>query len=136
MWVLYRSQSKKKAFTKSCLKWKDDFGKKEIEKDLGQMKKYCTVIRLICHTQQKLLRRRQKKAHIVEIQLNGGSVADKVDFAREHFEKEIPVKQVFSKNEMIDIVGVTKGKGFKGKIYCLLKLLNNDIKDDNIGITN
>ena len=74
-----RSQSKKKAFTKSCLKWKDDFGKKEIEKDLAQMKKYCQVIRVICHTQQKLLRRRQKKAHIVEIQLNGGNIADKVN---------------------------------------------------------
>ena len=36
------------------------------------------VIRVICHTQQKLLRRRQKKAHIVEIQLNGGNIADKV----------------------------------------------------------
>jgi large subunit ribosomal protein L3e len=69
---------------------------------------------VICHTQQKLLRRRQKKAHIMEIQLNGGSIADKVDFAREHFEKEVPIKQVFAKNEMIDCIGVTKGKGFKG----------------------
>merc|ERR1712029_1185061 len=34
------SQSKKKAFTKSCTKWADDLGKKEIEKDLAQMKKY------------------------------------------------------------------------------------------------
>merc|ERR1712141_381381 len=42
------SQSKKKAFTKSCTKWGDDLGKKEIEKDLAQMKKYCTVIRVIC----------------------------------------------------------------------------------------
>merc|ERR1719420_488832 len=31
------SQSKKKAFTKSCTKWADDLGKKEIEKDLNQM---------------------------------------------------------------------------------------------------
>merc|ERR550539_1351400 len=30
----------------------------------------------------KLLRRRQKKAHIMEVQLNGGSIADKVNFAR------------------------------------------------------
>ena len=36
------------------------------------------MVRVICHTQQKLLRRRQKKAHIMEVQLNGGSVADKV----------------------------------------------------------
>merc|ERR1712088_509887 len=72
------SKSKKKAFTKACLKWKDDTGKKEIEKDLSQIKKYCTVVRVLCHTQQQLLRRRQKKAHIMEIQLNGGTIADKV----------------------------------------------------------
>merc|ERR1712020_390761 len=108
------SQSKKKAFTKSCTKWADDLGKKEIEKDLAQMKKYCTTIRIIVHTQMKILRRRQKKAHIMEIQLNGGSVSDKVDFARNHFEKEVPVTAVFGKDEMIDMIGVTKGKGFKG----------------------
>merc|ERR1712112_83150 len=108
------SQSKKKAFTKSCTKWADDLGKKEIEKDLAQIKKYCTVVRVIVHTQMKILRRRQKKAHIMEIQLNGGSIADKVDFARSHFEKEVPVGQVFAGDEMIDIIGVTKGHGFKG----------------------
>merc|ERR1711976_967783 len=107
------SQSKKKAFTKSCTKWADDLGKKEIEKDLAQMKKYCTVIRVIVHTQMKILRRRQKKAHIMGVQLNGGSVADKVQFARDHFEKEIPVT-VLAKDEMMDIIGVTKGHGFKG----------------------
>merc|ERR1712212_1476730 len=108
------SQSKKKAFTKSCTKWADDLGKKEIEKDLNQMKKYCTTIRIIVHTQMKLLRRRQKKAHIMEVQLNGGSIADKVNFAREHFEKEVPVGKVFAQDEMIDVIGVTKGHGYKG----------------------
>merc|ERR1712189_113897 len=108
------SQSKKKAFTKSCTMWADDLGKKEIEKELAQIKKYCSVVRVIVHTQMKILRRRQKKAHIMEVQLNGGSVADKVDFARNHFEKELPVTSVFAKDEMIDIIGVTKGHGFKG----------------------
>merc|ERR1711931_248189 len=84
------------------------------EKDLSQIKKYCSVVRMIVHTQQKILRRRQKKAHIMEIQVNGGSIAEKVDFAKEHFEKKIPINDVFAKNEMIDIIGVTKGKGFKG----------------------
>ena len=53
-WVFYKnwSKSKKKAFTEACLKWKDDMGKKEIEKDLSQIKKYCQV-----------LKHRQKKAH-------------------------------------------------------------------------
>ena len=41
-------------------------------------------------------------------------MADKVEWAREHLEKSIEVKQVFSSNEVIDVIGVTKGKGFKG----------------------
>ena len=109
-----RSKSKKKAFTKASKKWEDDLGKKEIAKELNQIKKYCSVVRLICHTQQKLLRRRQKKAHIMEIQINGGTVAQKVDYARDLFEKEVRCKAVFAKDEMIDCIGVTKGKGFKG----------------------
>jgi len=106
--------SKKKAFTKASLKWQDDSGKKEIEKDLSKIKRYCSVVRIIAHTQMKLMNRRQKKAHIMEIQLNGGSVPEKVEWARGHLEKPIPVQQVFDQDEMIDVIGVTKGKGFKG----------------------
>merc|ERR1712135_171802 len=64
---------------------------------------------MIVHTQMKILRRRQKKAHIMEVQLNGGSIADKVNWAREHFEKEVPVTEVLSMDECIDVIGVTKG---------------------------
>jgi len=107
-------RAKKKAFTKASKKWADDAGKAAIEKDLTAMKKYCKVIRVICHTQMRLMNQRQKKAHIVEIQVNGGNIADKVDWAREKLESQIPVEQVFVQDEMIDIIGVTKGKGFKG----------------------
>nr|CAI5861663.1 unnamed protein product [Callosobruchus analis] len=62
----------------------------------------------------KLLKQRQKKAHIMEIQLNGGTVADKVAWARERLEKPIPVAEVFAQDEMIDCIGVTKGHGYKG----------------------
>merc|ERR1712179_710769 len=59
-------------------------------------------------------KKRQKKAHIIEIQVNGGSVHQKVDWVREHMEKAVPVTSVFAQDENIDIIGVTKGKGFKG----------------------
>ncbi len=61
----------------------------------------------------------QKKAHLMEIQVNGGSVADKVEWVREHMEKQIPVGEVFSRNEVIDCTGVTKENGFKGAVVCL-----------------
>jgi len=107
-------KSKKKAFTKASKKWQDDLGKRVIEKDLKAIKRYCKVVRVIAHTQMKLLRQRQKKAHIMEIQLNGGTVAQKVDWARQHLEKPVSITQVFAQDEMIDCIGVTKGKGFKG----------------------
>ncbi|KFM78921.1 60S ribosomal protein L3, partial [Stegodyphus mimosarum] len=107
-------KSKKKAFTKYSKKWQDEVGKKEIEKEFKKMAKYCKVIRVIAHTQMKLMRKRQKKAHIMEIQLNGGNISQKIKWARDHLEKPVPLSQVFSQDEMIDVIGVTKGKGFKG----------------------
>jgi len=106
-------RSKKKAFTRASKKWQED-GAKEIEKDFAKMKKYCKVIRVIVHTQMKLLKKRQKKAHIMEVQVNGGSVPQKVDWARDMLEKQVNVGSVFSQDELIDVIGVTKGKGYKG----------------------
>ncbi len=39
----------------------------------------------------RLMRHRQKKADIIEIQLNGGTVEEKVDWAREHLEKQVRI---------------------------------------------
>ena len=50
----------------------------------------------------------------MEIQLNGGTIEQKVQWAREHLEKPVPVSNVFAPDEMIDVIGVTKGKGYKG----------------------
>merc|ERR1712072_999582 len=55
-------------------------------------------------------------AHVMEIQINGGSVSDKVDFAVNLFEKQVPVSTVFNEGEMLDICAVTKGHGFQGVI--------------------
>lgn len=55
----------------------------------------------------------------MEIQVNGGTVSDKVDWVREHMEKAILVKEVFNQDEVIDCIGVTKGKGFKGDLFVL-----------------
>jgi len=106
--------SKKKAFTKYSKKHTES--SKPIDVQLNRMKKYCTTIRAICTTQMKLLNLRQKKNHVLEVQVNGGSVAEKVDFATSLFEKEIKVDSVFAQDEMIDVIGVTKGKGVAGVI--------------------
>jgi len=112
---LYKNwyRAKKKAFTRYQNKTAEERDQ-NITKELNKMKKYCTVVRVIAHTQIQKLKMRQKKAHVMEIQINGGSIADKVDFAKSLLEHEVPVKNVFETSEMIDCIGVTKGKGFEG----------------------
>jgi len=94
-----------------------DAGKKNIQTQLEKLKKYATVIRVLAHTQiRKMKGLKQKKAHIMEIQVNGGTIAQKVGFAYSFFEKQVPIDVVFQKDEMIDIIGVTKGKGYEGVV--------------------
>jgi large subunit ribosomal protein L3e len=105
-------RSKRKAFTKYSKKYGDE--SKNIEPELARMTKYCQIVRVIAHTQIKKVGLRQKKAHVMEIQVNGGSVADKVAFAKELLERQVPVSSVFNKDEMIDVLGVTRGHGYEG----------------------
>ena len=67
--LLRRYKAKKKAFTKYVAKYGD--GKKSIEEELGVLKKHCTVIRVLVHTQIKKIGFGQKKAHLAEIQVRG-----------------------------------------------------------------
>ena len=48
--------------------------------------------------------------------MNGGSIADKVDWARDLMEKNVTIHNTFHQDEMIDIIAVTKGHGFKGRV--------------------
>merc|ERR1712194_517010 len=108
--------SKRKAYTKYAKKWSEDGGK-EIEYELERISKFCSVVRVVAHSQVKLLNLRIKKAHITEIQINGGKDArEKVDFAKSLFEKEVTIDSVFAKDENIDVLGVTKGNGMEGVI--------------------
>ena len=107
-------RSKKKCFTQYAEKMKSDT--KMSQNVLGRMKKYCSVIRLICHTQPSKLNNVQKSANVYEIQVNGGDVSAKVDFGYSLFEKEITVDQVFENMEHIDVLGVTKGHGVTGVV--------------------
>lgn len=47
----------------------------------------------------------------MEIQVNGGTIAKKLDWAWSKFEQEVSVGEVFETNECVDTIGVTKGKG-------------------------
>lgn len=103
--------SKKKAFSKYVEKFDD----KDFKAKINRLVKYCTVVRLIVHTQPNLVKAlHTKKSSVIEIQVNGGSVANKVAFAQQWLEKDIKVNDVLSGEQIVDVIGVTKGHGFNG----------------------
>merc|ERR1719453_2061163 len=106
------ASEKKKAFTKYTKKYEGN----QIEKDEEQLAKHATILRAICHTQIGKLNFRQKKANICEVQVNGGSMADKIAFAKGLFENPVEIGSIFEQNEMIDTIAITKGKGYEGVV--------------------
>merc|ERR1719201_344101 len=72
-WYKNWYKSKKKAFTGYAKKVAE--GKKSIDEELARITQYCQVVRVIAHTQIQKLKLGQKKAHLMEIQVNGGSIA-------------------------------------------------------------
>lgn len=107
-------RSKKKAFTKYTKKAAEK--PQLIEQELARIKDHCQVIRVLAHTQTKKLKLRQKVANLVEIQINGGDIAAKVDFATSLFEQEVDVNKVFGEGETLDICGATRGHGYAGVV--------------------
>jgi len=105
-------KSKRKAFTKYTKKVAED--KASFEKQIAAIKKHATVIRVLAHTQIRKVSVGSKKAHITEIQINGGTVEAKVDYAVGLFEKNVPIDAIFTQDEMIDTQAVTKGHGYEG----------------------
>jgi large subunit ribosomal protein L3e len=108
-------RSKKKAFTRYQTERKNPGDQKQ-EAQFARIIKHCQVVRVLAHTQIRKTPLKQKKAHLMEIQINGGSLADKVEMGKNLFEQSVDVTSVFSKNEMIDTIGVTKGHGYEGVV--------------------
>lgn len=111
------SRSKKKAFTKYSTNMLSSKGKAHYQRDVNKIKQFACVVRLIAIGQVKLCRIGQKKAHVMEIQINGGTISDKVDFGLKLFETAVPVDHVFQESEVIDVIGVTRGHGFEGVVH-------------------
>lgn len=109
-------RAKKKAFTRYAARVADA-SNKDVATQLARIKKHAQSVRVLAHTQIRKVNLRQKKADLMEIQVNGGAnIGEKVDWAYSLFEKSVPVDSVFSKDEMIDTISTTKGYGFTGVI--------------------
>ena len=72
-------------------------------------------LRLLVYSHPKKTSTGGKKPKLLEISL-GGSKEDKLSFAKENLGKSLLISQLFDEGDLIDVHGVTKGKGFQGTV--------------------
>ncbi len=84
---------------------------KTADEQLKKLPKNVSKINLICHTKPSF----KKKPEIFEIAL-GGLVEEQLNYAKEVLGKEIKVSDVFKEGDLVDVVAVTRGRGFQGPV--------------------
>lgn len=73
-------------------------------------------IRVITYTQPYLITGVPKKVPDVMEHKIGGNVEEALDYAISKLGKEISISEVFEEGAIIDVIAVTKGKGFQGPV--------------------
>lgn len=58
----------------------------------------------------------KKKPDLAEVGIVGDSVDEKLKFVRENLNKELSINDFFASGEVIDLRGLTKGKGLQGPV--------------------
>ena len=105
--------------------WTDNLDK-ELERRIPMPKKFnqdwdkfngCADVRILAYTQPWLVPSiPKKKPEIMEIRIGGGTIEERIEYAKSLLGKELNVKDVIKEGDMIDVVAVTKGKGFQGHV--------------------
>lgn len=75
-----------------------------------------TDIRLLVHTQPEQTGVGKKKPEVFEIPIGGDDVDAKWEQAQDLLGTDISIGDVFEDGQYVDIIGVTKGKGFQGPV--------------------
>ncbi len=74
-------------------------------------------VRIIAHTQPKLISGiPQKVPHLMEIRVGGGEIDKRKKYAMDLLGKEISFSDFKKEGQFVDVIGITKGKGFQGHV--------------------
>lgn len=82
-------------------------------KEFSKIMKTADDIKLIVHTQPRLSSLPKKKPEVMEYAIGGKDIEEKYEYAKKHLGTEIKINNIFEEGEIVDVIGITKGKGFQ-----------------------
>lgn len=84
---------------------------------LDQLKPAAVEVRALVSTQPRLAGIGKKTPELLEIPIGGvASIDERIKYGLEMLGKEVRIADVFSEGKLIDVIGITKGKGWQGVI--------------------
>ena len=94
---------------------KDSAYHEEQLRKLEEVKSRVAAVRVIVATQPRLSGIGKKKPEVFEIAV-GGSGAKALEYALSLLGKEVRIEDVFKEGDYVDVIAVTRGKGFQGVV--------------------
>jgi len=94
----------------------EEFDTETNMKKLEENAEKIAEIRLLVATQPRLAAVPKKKPDITEIKVDGGSITEQIEYAKSILGKTVSITDVFKEGGFMDVVAITKGKGFQGPV--------------------
>jgi len=73
-------------------------------------------VRVLACTQPRASNMPKKKPDLIEIRVGGSKIEERWNYCKELLGKQIRVADVFKEGEYVDVLAITKGKGFQGPV--------------------
>ena len=73
-------------------------------------------IRVLVCTQPRSTSLSKKKPDLVEVRVGGSSVAERWNYSKGLLGKQVRSVDIFKEGEFVDVLAITKGKGFQGPV--------------------
>lgn len=85
---------------------------KRMEENLDKIVEF----RLLVATQPRLASVPKKKPDLMEIKVYGGTIQEQFEYAKNLLGKTVSATDIFKEGQYVDVISVTKGKGFQGPV--------------------
>lgn len=85
---------------------------KKIEDSLDEIVEF----RVLAATQPRLSSVPKKKPDLMEIKVDGGTIKEQFEYLKKILGKTISAEEVFREGQYVDVIAITKGKGFQGPV--------------------
>jgi len=85
---------------------------KKMEENLDKI----TEFRLLAATQPRLAGVPKKKPELLEIKIDGATLKEQLEYTKNQLGKTVSVTDVFKEGQFVDVISITKGKGFQGPV--------------------